>query len=234
MSMTTRLTTGRGLTRQSALLAWASAFALATLAMTPTGVWSQPSTKEKKSIYTCTDNAGRKITSDRSIVECIDRPQRVLNADGSVRSVVPPVPTLNEQAKLEAQAAAAARLKAEQQEAYRRDRNLLHRFPNEAAHRQARESAVADIRSAMEVSRKRLEVLFQERASYESESEFYKGKPLPPDLKRKIDANDASIKAQNAAIDNQSREIDRIQRNYDEELIRLRRLWASPATPPQP
>ena len=44
-------------------------------------------------IYSCVDAKGNKLTSHRPIAACADREQRVLNADGSVRQVMPPTPT---------------------------------------------------------------------------------------------------------------------------------------------
>jgi len=41
------------------------------------------------SIYSCTDAQGRQRTSDRSIAECADREQRLLNPSGTVRATVP-------------------------------------------------------------------------------------------------------------------------------------------------
>jgi hypothetical protein len=77
------------------------------------------------------------------------------------------------------------------------------------------------------------------------ETEFYPGKPLPAKLRSAIDANDASLAAQQSALQNQQAEVGRINANYDEELVRLRKLWAgapagslgpasAPATAPVP
>ncbi len=53
-------------------------------------------------IYSCTDANGKRLTSDRPIPECTNRDQRELNADGSVRRIVPPPPTADERAEKEA------------------------------------------------------------------------------------------------------------------------------------
>ena len=51
-------------------------------------------------IYTCVDAKGRKITSDRPIVDCIDREQVELNPSGTVRRKVGPSLTAQERAAL--------------------------------------------------------------------------------------------------------------------------------------
>lgn len=177
-------------------------------------------------IYTCTNAAGKKLTSDRPIPECNDREQRVLNADGSVRRVQGPVQTADERSETEAREREAAADRARQLEAIRRDRNLLARFPNEAAHRKARAAALDDVNNALRISEARLAALAAERKPLKDETEFYVGKPLPGKLKTQLDANDAAVEAQQALVQNQKLEVIRIDKRYDAELERLRRLWA--------
>ena len=49
-------------------------------------------------------------------------------------------------------------------------------------------------------------------------------------LKQQLDANDASTEAQRVLIENQKAELVRVNKLYDVELARLKRLWAG--TPP--
>lgn len=177
-------------------------------------------------IYSCIDAQGRRLTSDRPIPECIGREQRVLNRDGSLREVRPPTPTAEERAAQEARERQALEARKAQAEALRRDRNMMTRYPDEAAHQRAREAALAPVRQAMQASEKRLAALAVERKPLMQEAEFYVGKPLPPTLRGQIDANDAATEAQRSSIANQEAELVRINRLYDTELQRLRRLWA--------
>ena len=87
------------------------------------------------------------------------RDQRLLNSDGSVKQVLPPTMTADERAAYEARQQDEALARAQQREAVRRDRNLLQRFPNEAAHQKAREAALDDTRKSLKVSEARLEAL---------------------------------------------------------------------------
>jgi hypothetical protein len=176
-------------------------------------------------IYSCVDSSGKRITSDRPIAECHDRDQRVLNADGSVKGVVPPTPTADERAEAEARERQAITERMMRQDAVRRDRNLLARFPNEAAHRKAREGALDDSRKSVRLSEVRIAMLTKERKPLLDEAEFYVGKPLPGQLKMQLDANDAAVKAQEDLRVNQQNEIVRINALYDVELERLKSLW---------
>lgn len=176
-------------------------------------------------IYSCVDANGKKLTSDRPIAECANREQKLLNADGSLKKVVPPTPTADERAEAELAERRAAAERAAQQDAIRRDRNLMLRFPNEAAHRKAREAALDDVRKSMRNSEERTKLLAAERKPLLDEAEFYVDKPMPAKLKQALDANDAAVEAQRTLVQNQQAEIVRINALFDAELERLRRLW---------
>jgi hypothetical protein len=181
-------------------------------------------------IYTCTDSQGRRLTSDRPIADCTSREQRVLNKDGSVRQVVPPTLTAEERAEREAAQRQAEVARAAQADAVRRDRNLMARYPTEAAHQKAREAALDPVRLAMKATEKRVKELATERKPLLDDAEFYAGRTLPARLKQQLDANDAAVVAQRQSAANQEQELRRINRLYDTELERLRLLWAG-ATP---
>lgn len=180
-------------------------------------------------IYTCVDSKGNRLTADRPIAACTTKEQQVLNSDGSVRAVVPPTLTAEEKMAKEARERAAAEQRLAQQDAARRDRNLVARYPNEAAHQRARESALDTVRLAVKATELRLKDLAQQRKPLVNETEFYQGKPLPPKLKAALDANDAALEAQKSAVATQAAELGRINKIYDIELERLRRLWAGAA-----
>jgi len=177
-------------------------------------------------IFTCTNAAGKKLTSDRPIPECNDREQRVLNADGSVKRIQGPVLTADERSESEIREREASADRARKLEAIRRDRNLLARFPNEAAHRKARIAALDDVNNALRISEARLAALARDRKPLTDDAEFYIGKPLPGKLKAQLDANDASVEAQRSLVQNQKLEVIRIDQLYDAELERLKRLWS--------
>jgi len=177
-------------------------------------------------IYSCVDASGKKLTSDRPIPECATREQKLHNADGSLRKIVPPTPTADERAEAEAAERRAASERAARQEAVRRDRNLVLRYPNEAAHRRAREAALDDVRKAVRTSEDRQQKLAAERKPLLDEAEFYAGRALPAKLRQALDANDASVEAQRVLVQNQQAEEARINAAFDVELVRLKRLWA--------
>lgn len=203
---------------------WRSALALALLATAAGMAGAQE--KAMAGIYTCVDDKGKRITSDRPIPECTGKEQRVLNKDGSLKTVHPPTLTADERAEKEAREKREAEARAAQADAVRRDRNLKARYPNEESHAKAREAALDSVRLAVKNSEARLKDLTAERKPLLDEAEFYVGKTLPPKLRQALDANDASTDAQRSSLVNLQAEMVRINRFYDHELDRLRRLWA--------
>jgi hypothetical protein len=181
------------------------------------------------SIYTCIDAKGRRLTSDRPIPECLDQEQRLLNSDGSLKRVQPPVLTPAqrlERDRRERELAAERDLRAE---AARRDRQLLSRYPDEASHERARQRALVRVLEAQQAVQVRLEGLATERAKLMQEAEFYRDKPWPQALKGKLDANEAAEQALHDSSAGHAAERARIEANYDRERIWLRRLWAGEA-----
>jgi hypothetical protein len=186
---------------------------------------AQAAARSNNGIYTCIDDKGNRRTSDRPIVECLDREQRVLNADGSLKRIEPATLTPEERAEREAAERKSAEERAALNDAVRRDRNLKARFPNEAAHQRAREAALEVVRMGMRTSQQRIKELEAERKPLTSEAEFYRGRPIPGRLKQQIEANETSVAAQRDLIQTQEAELVRINRIYDNELEHLRKLW---------
>jgi hypothetical protein len=185
--------------------------------------------KPAEMVFTCVNAAGRALTSDRMIGECMDREQRVLSRDGTLLRIVPPSLTADERAEKEARERRAAAEREARSEAVRRDKNLMQRFPNVAAHQKARELALETIQYAIAQSEARIADLERERKPLTEETQFYAGKPLPGKLKGQLDANDAATAAQKELLVQQKAELDRVSKLYDTELGHLKRLWAGAA-----
>jgi hypothetical protein len=164
------------------------------------------------------------------IPDCANSEQRELNADGSLKRIVRPVPTDDERADIERQDREEKAKIVALNDAIRRDRNLMQRFPDEAAHQKAREKALDDLGIAVKNSRARINLLLDEKKKLDEEKKFYVNekvnKPLPTSLKQKIDANEAGLEAQRSLAQNAQAEVGRINALYDAELLRLKKLWA--------
>jgi hypothetical protein len=189
-------------------------------------------------IYTCVDSKGRKLTSDRPIADCLDREQKVLNPSGTVKSTVGPTLTAQERAELEARQRRDAEERARQAEDKRRERALLTRYPNKAIHDKERTEALAQIAVVKQAAVNRVAELMKQREEVLAEMEFYKKDPskAPPTLRRQSDDIAHSMAVQGRFIADQDAEVVRLNARFDEELARLKQLWAlqAPVAPQSP
>lgn len=182
-------------------------------------------------IYTCVDGKGRRITSDRPIVECLDREQRELDGTGLVRRVLPPSYTAEERARMAEQRRAEDEQRARLAEERRRDRALVIRYPNQAMHDKARAEALAQIDEVVDAVNKREQALEQQRKDIRAELEFYQSDPskAPLALQRKVEDNAQQMQVQKRFLEEQAQEKKRINARFDEELAKLRQLWGGNA-----
>lgn len=180
-------------------------------------------------IYVCVDRSGRRITADRPIPECLDREQRELTSTGITRRVVPPSLTAEERANEEAKAKQEAVQRVRLAEEKRRDLALLSRYSNARQHEQERQQQLAIVKNTQAAIQKRSQELIKQRDDLQVEMEFYKTDPkkAPAWLQHRINYNAEQIEAQKRLLDNQSEESQRINARFDEELVRLKQIWAA-------
>jgi hypothetical protein len=211
------------LLRTALTLAWVSVAFLASQAAA-------------QNIYTCVDGKGRKITADRPIVECMDRTQQELTRSGMVKRQVGPSLTAQERAAQDEKDKAAAEARAREAEDKRRDRALLLRYPSRAVHDQERVMALAQVDEVIKASNKRTAELAEQRKAIQAEFEFYVKDPgkAPPSLRRKLEENDNSSAVQKKFIQDQEQEKKRVNVRFDEELVKLKQLWAMREGPAGP
>jgi Domain of unknown function (DUF4124) len=184
-------------------------------------------------IFTCTDASGRKITSDRPIPECLSKDQKELNASGTVKRLIKPEMTAEERRLADQKLKAEIEERNRLDEQRRRNRALLSRYPNKAAHDSQRNNALTQVDEVIQAAQKRIGDLTDQRKGLLAEMEFYKKDPskAPTALRRQMEDNDKNMAAQKRFINDQGEEKKRINAGFDEELERLTKLWAQAAAP---
>ena len=182
-------------------------------------------------IYSCVDAKGRKITSDRPIPECADREQLELNPSGTVKSRVGPTLTAQEAADLEVRRKKEIEERARIAEERRRERALLIRYPSKEVHDRERALALAQIGIVKQAALTRVDELMRQRVAIDEEMQFYKKdlSKAPPSLRRQIEDVALSLAVQGRFIADQDGEVQRVTARFDEELARLKPLWAAQA-----
>lgn len=191
----------------------------------PAGAGGSSTSSEVTRIYSCVDNTGRRISSDRPIPECANKEQRVLNRDASVRTVVPPVRTAEEVQREEAIKRQKAQEQSAREEVVRRDRTLLTRFPDPRTHELARQRALEPVSKLIETARSRLAALEAEADALTTARAGLGFKPVPEELKERTIINEGAVEAQRNILRNQEAERDRINLQFDTERQRLQQLW---------
>lgn len=191
------------------------------------GAWAQSG--GVGGIYTCVDNRGRRITSDRPIAECLDREQRELYPYGGVRRTIPPSLTADERAVVAAQEREEAVALAKLSEERRQDRALLARYQSAQAHDRERAKQLKAQQQTQTMIQQQTQSLQQERANLEAELEFYKADPskAPATLRYRLKDNTEQQTSQQRRMAAQQDEVARINARFDEELKRLKRLWGN-------
>ena len=186
------------------------------------------------SIYSCVDKSGRKLTSDRPILECIDREQRELGPSGTVRRVIGPTLTDHERAALELQRRKVQEEQSRIVEERRRERVLPARYPDQASHDVERAAALALVDEVSDAAAKRIIELRQQRKALDLEMEFYRRNPAkaPMNLRRQLAENDEGVQEQHRFLAAQEQEKRRVNKRFDTELLQLTRLWSAQNLPP--
>ncbi|GAB3663033.1 hypothetical protein GCM10028813_42520 [Ramlibacter alkalitolerans] len=201
--------------------------ALLALAGACPPAWAQPAAPGTGSIFTCIDSRGQRLTSDRPIIECLDREQKELKKDGTVRRTIGPSLTAQERAIAEERERKVADERQRQTDERRAQKALLARYPNQAAHDGERVKALRAAQDVIAAGQRRVAELEEQRRKLEQETEFYKDPARwPARLKRLIEENEQQIAAQQRFVAAQEEEKRRIDAQFDEELARLKALWA--------
>lgn len=194
--------------------------------------WAQP-VPSGGSIFVCIDARGQRLTSDRPLMECIDREQKELKRDGTVRRVIGPSMTAQERAAFEERERRVADERLRQVDEKRAQKALLARYPNQAVHEEERGKALRSAQDVIAAGQHRMQDLQEQRHKLQEETEFYKdAAKVPARLKRQLEENEQQLAAQQRFVEAQEEEKKRIDARFDEELGRLRALWSQLAVPP--
>ena len=178
-------------------------------------------------IYTCVDAKGRKITSDRPIAECMDRVQKEITPTGTVKRLLMPLPTAQEQAMLEEKEKHDIEERHKVANEKLRDRVLLNRYPDGASHDKERAAALERVIEDIKTATKRSEDLAVQRKRITTELALYKNSPdkTPPALKRQLEEVDGNMAAQKRLLAEQEAEKLRITQRFDTEAAKLKLHW---------
>jgi hypothetical protein len=205
--------------------------ALALLLLGSQGAALAQNQPSSSGLYTCKDGQGRTLTSDRPIPECLDREQRELRRTGGTLRRIEPAYSAVELAEREERERKTQMSAARRIEDQRRERALLVRYPNPAAHERECAEALASLDAGLRVARQHFQDLVRDRGKIEDELEFYKGNlsRAPEALRLRMEDNGRRLEAQGRFIAAQESEKDRLRARFEDERSRLMPLWSAAA-----
>jgi hypothetical protein len=185
-------------------------------------------------IYCCDDANGRRVCGDFLPAACQGRAYEERDSRGFVSKMVEAPLTVEQQARRDAELAKKEEEKKKAGEERRRTLALLSTYSSEKDIISARDRALAEVEKNLKQSQQRLDEAAKKKQKFESEKEFYKGKPLPAQLKKEIHENDKEIKAQQAAVDARNKEMDEIRSRFADEKKRFLELTGKKSVEAQP
>jgi hypothetical protein len=181
-------------------------------------------------IYCCDDANGRKVCGDYLPAACQGRAYEERDNRGFVSKKVEAPLTVEQQARRDADKAKKEEDQKKAGEERRRTLALLSTYSSEKDINSARDRSLAEIDKNMKDSSKRLDEANKVKQKLDTDKEFYKGKPMPEQLKSQIRDNEKEIKAQQAAVDARLKEMDEVRSRFAEEKKRYLELTGKKST----
>lgn len=175
-------------------------------------------------IFCCDDASGRKVCGDFLPEPCQGRAYEERDNRGFVSKMVDAPLTAEQQARRDAEKTKKEEDKKKAAEERRRTLALLSTYSSEKDIIFARDRQLAEVDKNLKESQQRLEDARKKKIKLDSDKEFYKGKPLPYQVKAQITDNEKEVKAQQAAVEARIRDMDDIRTRFDEEKRRYLEL----------
>ena len=105
------------------------------------------------------------------------------------------------------------------------EEQFLRRFPADEAHRLATLGRLQPIVARIRLAQGRLDEFMRERKAIDSEREFYKGKPLPMSLSRRLDESEAKFAAMADVLTSERTDILTIMAQFQCEQAQFAVRW---------
>jgi hypothetical protein len=196
---------------------------LLALSLLPLGAGAQ--------LYVCKTPSGKTLSQDQPPAECKDTVIRLLNRDGTVKSIIEPPMTPEQKQARDAEDRRRHEREMQAQDQLRKDRALLETYGSEEEIEAVRNRTLAVRQTAIEHANQQLKEYRDDRKHLEEEAEFYSRRSMPDKLKRQLKDNTDLQELQHHSIEDIRLEMEHINERYDADLRRYRELVLRGATP---
>lgn len=165
-------------------------------------------------IFCCDDAKGRKVCADFVPPQCANRAYEERDGQGRISKKYDAPLNAEQQARRDAELARADMEKRKAVEAQRHSTALLASYANEKEIDSARDRALAMLEKNLQQSRAKLDEANKLKKKLDGEKVSYKNKPLPAQTKSLIRDNESELRAQQAAVETQTKEMDEVRARF--------------------
>lgn len=175
-------------------------------------------------IFCCQDDKGTKVCGDFLPPACQGRAYEERDGKGYIAKQVEAPLTPEQQAQRDAEKAKKAEDAKKAAEERRRNQALIATYASEKDILSARDRALAEVEKNMKQAQARLDEANKKKKKIDADREFYKGKPLPDDVKAQVRDNEKEINAQSAAVAAKAKEAEEVKAKFADERKRYLEL----------
>ena len=168
-------------------------------------------------IFCCDDAKGRKVCADFVPPQCANRAYEERDGQGRISKKYAAPLNAEQQARRDAELARADTEKRKALEAQRHSAALLASYANEKEIDSARDRALAVLEKNLQQSRAKLDEANKVKKKLDGEKASFKNKPLPAQTKALIRDNESELRAQQAAVEAQTKEMEEVRARFAAE-----------------
>lgn len=168
-------------------------------------------------IFCCDDAKGRKVCADFVPPQCANRAYEERDGQGRIFKKYDAPLNAEQQARRDAELARADTEKRKALEAQRHSAALLASYANEKEIDSARDRALAVLEKNLQQSRAKLDEANKVKKKLDGEKASFKNKPLPAQTKALIRDNESELRAQQAAVEAQTKEMEEVRARFAAE-----------------
>ncbi len=175
-------------------------------------------------LYCCQDTHGHKVCGDTVPPLCQKRGYQELNPQGVVTRQVEGQLTPEQQAR---RAAELEKQKAQDQaakEQKRKDQALLNMYASVQDIQEQQTRSQQDITLQQRQLQGRLNEALKRRTHLQNEAEFYRNKPMPPDLTKQVKDNGYDIRSLQDQLNQKRQELGAANARYEADRKRYQEL----------
>lgn len=170
--------------------------------------------------FCCDDAKGRKVCADFMPPECANRAYEERNSQGELLKKYAAPLTAEQQARRDAELVKEGESKRKALEDRRLAQALASNYANEKEIDAARDRSLAVADKNLQKAKTKLDAANKEKQKLDREQAVNKGSLMPREIKARIRDNESELKAQQAAIDGYTKEMDEIRTRFADEKRR--------------